>query len=174
MSFVIVTIFVGIVFSIVYASWRNGISPMPSSPKAKRAIISLLPENVHGTIYELGSGWGTLVWMLARHYPNHRIIGYETSLIPYLFSRLALLFLRFPNVEIRRHDFFAVELTGAGLVVCYLYPKAMEMLTSKFFSELTPGCVVVSNTFALPGWVPDSSFDIGDVYHSKVYRYTRD
>lgn len=144
---------------------------MPSSVRATRALVTLLPNDVHGTIYELGSGWGTLLFPVARCYPNHQVIGFETSWIPYFFSRIVLLFCGLPNVEIRRQDFFAADLSEAGLVVCYLYPGAMKKLAVKLSKGLPTGSYVISNTFAMPGWPPESTLDIGDLYHTKIYRY---
>ena len=49
------------VLTIVYVSWRNGISPMPASAPVRRAVVTAirkLPER--GLLVEAGSGWGTL------------------------------------------------------------------------------------------------------------------
>lgn len=161
----------GIVLSVVYWSLRNGISPMPTSPKAKRCLLSVLPDKLEGTLYELGSGWGTLLFSLAEKYPQSFAVGIENSHLPFWASRTLLKFRRLPNVRLLRKDFFDVPLEEAGLVVCYLFPGAMSRLKEKFEKELRPGTWVVSNTFAVPGWTPVDVVDVRDLYRSKIYLY---
>lgn len=164
-------IFVMIIFSVVYWSIRNGISPMPTSPKARRKLLDVLHLELDGVIYELGSGWGTLAFPLARLYPKCQVIGFETSLIPFWFSKVRQCVMRLPNLQLRREDFFQVTLQDASLVVCYLYPGAMRRLGVKFLEELKPGTWVVSNTFSIPGWRAIEVVEVGDLYYSKIYLY---
>jgi hypothetical protein len=160
-----------LVTSLVMWSLRNGISPMPSSPKAKKAILSMIPEKSPGTIYELGCGWGSLLIPLAKQHAECHIIGFETSFIPYWFCRLRLAFLRLPNVNVQRQDFYFTSLEGASLVVCYLYPEAMRKLKYKFLAELDPKALIISNTFAIQEWIPKKVIVLNDLYHSKIYLY---
>jgi hypothetical protein len=160
-----------ILISLVVWTIRNGISPMPTSAKAKSCMLSVLPSEFQGTIYELGSGWGTLLLPLAEKYPDSQVIGFETSLLPFWFSCLRLKLAGCSNVQLQRKDFFKENLADAALVVCYLYPGAMEKLKHKFETELPSGAYVISNTFAVPGWIPERKVDIGDLYHNKIYLY---
>lgn len=159
------------ILSIVIWSVRNGISPMPTSPLAKKRIMEALPLKVDGVIYELGSGWGTLVFPLAKKYPNCRVIGIESSPVPYYFSKFRQLFMPVRNLELLRCNLMEISIKDAGLVVCYLYPGAMNKLKTKFEKELKPGTWVLSNTFAVPGWDPYRAYDIGDIYSTKIYLY---
>lgn len=168
-----VCLLINFAISIVIWSIRNGIAPMPSSPKAKKTILISLPQEINGSIYELGSGWGTLLIPLARHYPLHRLIGVESSPIPYFFSKAYARLLRIQNITVLRQDFFHLPLGQAGLIVCYLYPEAMRKLKNKFEDELSPGTWVISNTFALPGWTPIHVYEVNDIYHSKIYFYQK-
>ena len=157
--------------SIVLWSIWNGIAPMPSSYKAQRKIEELLPRLVQGPIYELGSGWGTLAFLLAKRYPHQPVIGYETSPIPFWISRILLKFKYLHNLTLKRKDFFEVPLNDASLVVCYLYPGAMHRLKVKFERELQPGTWILSNTFAIPGWTPVQMAVVEDLYRTKIYLY---
>lgn len=159
-----------IVGSIVHHSIKNGISPMPTSNKAKHAIFSLLPD-INGKIYELGSGWGTLAFPLAKYYPKSQVIALESSSIPLYLSKFLQTFIKRPNLVFLRNDFFDVDLGNAQLIVCYLYPGAMLHLKDKFERELSPGTYIISNTFAIPEWKPLKVIETNDLYHSKVYLY---
>lgn len=161
-----------IIGSIVFWSLRNGISPMPTSPKVKQCLLAHLPhlEN-RGVIYELGSGWGTLAFPLAERFPDYPVIGLETSLVPFVVSKWFLMFKKAPQLRLERKDFFSISLKNATMLVCYLYPEAMRKLKTKFEMELQPGTWVISNTFAIPGWDPLEMYEVDDLYHTKIYLY---
>lgn len=170
---IIICVLSTILLSVVVWSIKNGISPMPSTSKAKKAILESSPSVVQGTICELGSGWGTLVLPLALRYPQCVVIGYESSPIPFFFSKIRACFSRRKNLILLRRDFFKESLSDAALVVCYLYPEAMRILRKKFEDELRPGTIIISNTFGIPGWEPIEVHIIDDMYKTKVYLYRR-
>lgn len=174
--FILTCFFVSILFfsflSIVYWSLRNGIVPMPTASKVKRALFEqALPKEVPGIIYELGSGWGTLAFPLAKHYPRHQIFACESSIVPYAVSKIAALFMRRKNLFLLRKDFFKINLNDGGLIICYLYPEAMRKLKEKFKNELKPGALILTHTFAIPGWEPSRVYIVNDLYHTKIYLY---
>ena len=160
--------------SIVIYSLLLGISPMPSSKKAKEAIIRLLPKNIEdGVIYELGSGWGGLAFRLAKKYPKAKIIAFELSPIPFLISRMRQLALRRANLIILWKNFYDWNLSDAGAIVCYLFPGAMRNLAPKFRRELPIHCMIISNTFALPDWKSDPPLFLDDLASTPIYVYQR-
>lgn len=165
-------LFLLIIILALVVAWtvKNGISPMPSSTKASKVIASLLPD-VEGPVYELGSGWGHLLLPLCKKYPHQPVVGIESSPIPYLFSKVLFIFLKRPNLSLIRQDFFTRPLNDASLVVCYLYPGAMKQLRDKFQRELKPGTLIISNTFAVPGWKPEKTVTLDDMYCTKIYLY---
>ncbi len=146
---------------------------MPSTPKAQKAILSLIPR-IDGTIYELGSGWGNLAFALSRKHPESQVIGIENSWIPFIFSQSFAFFFSYPNLSLKRENFFDTPLNSASLVVCYLYPGAMEKLCEKFTRELRPGTYIISNTFALPNWRAQKVITLNDLYQTKIYLYRTD
>ena len=144
---------------------------MPSSRPAVREILRLATPTRPGPLYELGAAWGSLALPLARVFPDRQIIAYEVSTIPWLFLRLRVRFSRLNNIEVVRGNFFRDNLGQAAVVVCYLYPGSMVRLSTKLKSELSPGTVVVSNTFSLPGWEADQQTQLNDLYQTKIYRF---
>ncbi|HEY4831944.1 MAG TPA: SAM-dependent methyltransferase, partial [Waddliaceae bacterium] len=88
---------------------------MPTSRKAKILLLGAIPPNHAGKIIELGSGWGTLLFPLAKQHPHSMIIGYELSPIPYLFSKLRHYLEPMPNIKIYRKDFFQIFLNDASI-----------------------------------------------------------
>jgi hypothetical protein len=161
-------ILLGLLFSIVFWTVRANISPVPTSPKVLKVLFQELPEQLEGTILELGSGWGTLTRMIARKYPQSSIIGYEISPIPYFISKFLC---RDPHCRFVLTDFFNESFADASCIICYLYPAAMQRLGEKFLSELAPRVLIVSHTFAIPGWEPEKIVEVDDLYRSKLYFY---
>lgn len=157
--------------TIVLYTYLYGISPTPSSPAARSLILKAIPKQSTGKIYELGSGWGTLALPVARRCRQNQVIAYEISPLPYLLSKLLLRLLPLPNLHIYRKNFMHQHLGDASVIICYLYPKAMEKLKEKFNQELIPGTLIISNSFAVPGWKPSQVLEIKDMYKSKIYIY---
>jgi precorrin-6B methylase 2 len=139
--------------TIVIYSLRVGITPMPSSRKARNAILRLLRQDtVPATVYELGAGWGTLAVAIAKSLPGARVVAIELSPIPFLFAKVYAALRDCRNVTLVRKDFLRTDISDADAVVCYLYRGAMIKLGPKLQSQLRPGARVISNTFSLPGW----------------------
>ncbi len=159
-----------ILLSICYWTIKNGISPMPTSRKVQRALIKALPDTVTGPIVELGSGWGNLAYSLAKKYEMSEVIGYETSPIPYIVSKLIF---RRNNLCFIRRDFFTEPFQDGSMAVCYLYPGAMQKLKLKLEKEAPHDLLVVTHTFAIPGWVPVKTMEVDDLYRTKIYFYKR-
>jgi len=148
---------------------------MPTPKKARQEIIRLLPKDHNGTIFELGSGWGTLVFPISKHYPKCKVLGFEASPVPWIISiLLQKVFFRFSNLCIFRRDFFDTSLKEASLIVCYLYPGAMQRLKEKFQTELKPGTLIVPYTFSVPEWKPFKVYEMDDFYCSRLYLYIKD
>ena len=156
--------------SIVWFTIKIGISPMPSSRKAKRAILRASEEAGDGVIIELGSGWGGLLFGLARKYPERQVVGYELSWLPWLYSHLYKIFCRLHNVEIHRQNFLAADISPASLLVCYLFPEGMIELQKKL-TEAGSDALLISSTFAFPDHEPIETIRLDDLYNTPIYVY---
>lgn len=157
--------------SLIYFTLRLGIGPMPSSARARERLLSAIPPDTRGEIHELGSGWGHLAFPLARRFPGCTVMASELSWVPYLLSRLLHRLRPLENLELHRRDFFQAPLHRARVVVCYLFPGAMERLKAKLAAELPAGALVVTNTFALRGWEPWAVHELGDLFSTRIYVY---
>jgi len=161
--------------SVALTTVLTGSPPTPTSPAVRRAVLELLPARLPGgeaaPIIELGAGWGGLSLALAKRYPDRAVIGLEISPLPWLVSRLRLVFQPRPNLRLRFGDFRKCELSGNGLVVCYLSANLLAELRGKLEAELPAGALVVSSTFAIPDWQPVDRVTARDLYKSPVYLY---
>ena len=168
---IVIALALAALISIVLTSLRAGISPMPSSRKAQKAIISAIPPNTHGLIIDLGSGWGNVAFSLARSFPQATVRGVELSLIPWAVSRIGAALWGPSNLDIERGNFQDIPIEGAEVVVCYLYPGAMKSLKTKFEEELMPNTLIISNTFGITDWEPEEVITLNDIHQTPIYRY---
>ena len=157
--------------SIVWWTLRTGISPMPSSKKAVDAMITLIPPDFEGVAVELGSGWGTVGVAMADRFPKAKFIGYELSPLPWLSSWIRTKVTSRHNLSFKRVNFTSTDLSGAQLVICYLYPGGMARLAGQLERELQSQTTVVSNTFRIPGWTPIRTIELKDLYRTPIYQY---
>lgn len=158
--------------SILFYTLRTGVPPMPSHPSARRAVFRLIPEDFSpGTIYELGCGWGGIAFELAARYPKARIVAFELSPIPWFVCHVRKFFQRRSNLVIHRADFLKSDLSDADLVFCYLMVAPMRGLERKLTSNLQPGSLVITSTFAFPEWTAESVETVPEATSAQVYRY---
>lgn len=149
----------------------TGISPVSSTRQSRKRMLRSIPADQGGTIYELGAGWGAVAFPLARRCPDATVVAYELSPVPWLYMKLCRMLFGPHNLKVRRRNFFRENLEKASLVVCYLYPGAMEKLSSKLVLELEPRARVISNTFAIPSWTPQLVQNLEDVMCPQVFHY---
>jgi SAM-dependent methyltransferase len=162
------------VLSIVYASWKNGISPMPSSAHVRRVVIAemnRLIERERVLIVEAGSGWGTLALHVAKNSAGRQVIGIENSSIPFWISKLMARLNQQTDVTFIRGDMYNYPFKNVNVVLCYLYPGAMKRLSKLLYDQLQPEAIIISVCFALPDWQPVRVITCGDLYRTKVYVY---
>jgi len=157
--------------SVVWSTLRFHISPMPSSPRARRAILSWIPAGTTGEIFELGAGWGSLAIPIARQCAHAHVVACEGSPVPYLVCCLRKLLRPAPNLTLRFGDFSGVDLSRASGVVTYLWTGGMAQLAPKLVRELQPGSWVISSTFAWRGREATDEQTLDDIFRTKIYRY---
>ncbi len=168
MSVVLVLILVASVLVFV-GTLRTGAPPMPTRPLVRDAMLRLLPEEA-SEIHELGAGWGGVALAAARARPHATLHAGESALQPRAVAaaRARLSGLR---VEVHRRDLFTADLTRADAALTYLHGDLMARLGPHLQAALPEGAVVVSNSFALPGWTPEAEVVLGDALHTRVMRY---
>jgi hypothetical protein len=168
---VLITCIVAAGIFIVMASMKTGIPPSPSSGKAVRVMTKAIENSGTGPIVDLGSGWGSLVIAFAKKYPQRQVIGYELSLVPWLFSYIRKYVSQLNNLTLYREDFLNADLSHASVLTCYLFPLGMVSLKEKLERDRITDVLIVSSTFALPTSEPTRVVRVKDIYRTPVYLY---
>jgi hypothetical protein len=130
---------------------------VPTRMDVVEAMLSLGRVSGSDLLYDLGSGDGRIPITAAHRYGT-RGVGYE--LIPWLVEH------SYENadsagvrhlVEFRAEDLFRADLTKPSVVTLFLLPEVNLMLRPRLLRDLRPGSRVVSNTFHMGDWQPDST-----------------
>lgn len=171
MGAAVVAIAVVVAALVVVWSFITGISPMPSSRAQVEAVMSLVPSDTTGSIYELGAGWGGLAVALAHRHPRCQVVAYELSPVPYAYLRVRQALRGPTNLRVERRDFLNAPLGEAAVLVSYLYPRAMERLSVALAFRARHGALLITHTFAVRGWEPEQRLELNDLYRTPVYRY---
>lgn len=138
-------------------------------------MLALVDKTGSTSIIDLGSGWGHFVIRAAKRYPHRNVIGYELSLMPWLVSALLKKIFSLTNLTLHRQNFDLAKLTpasdSASVLVCYLFPRAMENINHRLAIEKHNVTYLISNNFALPSHQPYKVEHINDLFKSPIYLY---
>ena len=170
-ALIVLAVEIALVIPLFVYMARTGISPVPTTRQARRAAFAAMPDRLEGTLYDLGAGWGTVAFPLAKRFPENRVVAIELSPVPWLFMLLRARLSRRSNLVIRRRDFLKETLGDAGLVFVYQYPSLVATLQAKLAAEARPGTLVILNGCPLPDWHPERATEVDDLILSNVFVY---
>ncbi|MHB1909411.1 MAG: SAM-dependent methyltransferase [Nitrososphaerales archaeon] len=145
--------------------WGAGFQPTPKKDIELAAKLLKLQEGM--TVYDLGSGTGSVVILLAKKY-KVRCVGIEVDPLKSTISRLRIA--RHKDlknlIEIQRKNFFKADFTKADCVYLFLSggTLVMEKLARKLVSELKSGTKIVSYIHVFKGVEPEI-----EEGHVKIY-----
>lgn len=126
---------------------------VPSFGQEKKYIVEtvgkiLSDTNEPKTILDPGCGTGSLLISFAKKYPNHKFIGIEWGLIPYLITKLKARKLK--NLTVVQNDMFKCSFKEADIIVCFLMQPLMEKFGNKIKKDAKKNLVIYSNSFEIP------------------------
>lgn len=161
--------------SAILSMMRLRVVPLPSSPIAVKKLIEELKEKT-GDITEIGSGYGYMLFNLAKAFPERQIVGIEISFIPFLFSSIIRILGRFKNVRIYYGDAFKiipkknikVDIAIAYLITGNKINKSLEELYYNRISKL-----LILNTYPLKNIPATRVTPRLDIFKSSLYFYEK-
>ncbi len=151
--------------------WRTDRSRVPlylSNRPTADALTALLPATP-AMVVDLGCGDGGLLYRLALARPDCHFVGYEHAPLPWAWARISCR--RLSNIEIRYGDFWSQPLGDYALAYAFLSPDPMPRLWDKARTEMKPGALLVSNSFAIPDVAPAKAIDVGDGRRTRLHCY---
>jgi len=163
-----------LVLLVVYwSTFRTQVPLYLSSNKVWHALEGFLPPEPVFRFVDLGSGLGGVLTHLASVRPDGLYIGVESAPLPFLWSWLRIKFGGHRNCKVHWGSIWDDKLEACNLgqydvVFAYLSPVPMERLWRKARTEMRPGSVFISSTFAVPEQVPHDTVQVDDLHRSKL------
>lgn len=152
-----------------WTSFRTQAPLYLTNRRTVAAMADLLPQTRPLHVLDVGSGTGSLLRPLARSHPDCRFRGIEMAPGPWMIGRL--LSRGLPNLDWRHGDLFALDWADYDVVYAFLSPAPMPAVWHKARTEMRPGALLVSNSFAVPECQADLVVDIGDRRGTRLYGY---
>ena len=142
---------------------RKGAPYVPTPEHVVLRLLTLAEVSSDDVVYDLGSGDGRMIILAAKEF-GARGVGVEIdSQLVQTARRRARKAGVSHLVEFRRGDLFDTNLDDATVVTLYLWPDMNNRLRPKLQRELDPGDRVVSHSFDIDGWSPDTTVTLKDV-----------
>lgn len=147
-------IFLGLA-GVYWTSYRTQVPLFLSSAGTIDALAGLLPADRAFRFVDLGCGTGTVLARLCRRFPLASFTGVELAPLPFAIGWLRSL-MNARRYRMSRQDLWQCDLASQDVVYAFLSPVPMAELWRKARTEMRPGTLFVSNTFAVPGVAPDA------------------
>jgi len=161
---------ISFLLSEFYGILFRGYAPLVST---KTDILDKIVKEIElasgAKVFELGAGSAGFLRAVEKKFPATVLTGVEYSFWPWLTTKLQLAW-RKSKIRIIKGDLFKINLREADLIYCYLNPKMMRALESKFKAECKPGTEIISQAFPLPDLAPIKVLESGG--HSKIFFYS--
>lgn len=159
-----------VVLALLYWNSARGQVPLYlSNAMTARAVLALLPQNRPATLIDAGCGTGSLLARVARARPDCRVIGLENAPLPWLVAWVRTGRLR--NCHVRFGNLWASSFAEADVVYAFLSPVPMPRLWEKLCAQMKPGTMLVSNSFDVPGVVPEQVVEVADRRGTRLFCY---
>ncbi len=133
-------------------------------------LVKVSPKDV---VYDLGCGDGRLLFA-ALEKGAGEVVGIDIDPARVLASNTAAKEKGLDGkATFIEKDVMEADLSGASVIFCYLLTTASAALKPKFEKELRPGTKVVMESFPVPGWKAERTYEMthGFGYRS-FYLYT--
>lgn len=161
-----------ILLLLVYRGTLSGQAPLFLSNRETAAALARLTADRPGMRFaDLGAGVGSVVLALAGERPDARFTGVENAPLVWAAGRLRSG--ARSNCEWRWGNLWDTDLAAFDVVYAFLSPAPMADLWQKVESEMRPGTLFVSNSFAVPGIEPTSLLEVADSRRTRLYCYQR-
>jgi precorrin-6B methylase 2 len=134
--------------------WGAGYAP--TSSKEIQNVAKLLNLKSDDTFYDLGSGYGRMIFAMAERY-HAKCIGIEVDLVKCKWTSFMIRRKKLEDrVKVVQSNFLKANLRDAEKVFIFLsrVTDIMEKLQTKMWSEMKPGSLVVSYTHQFKNWSP--------------------
>ena len=150
---------------------------VPTPEAVVERMLAMAQIDKNDILYDLGCGDGRIVITAAKKY-GIRGVGIDIDPMRISESNANALYAGVENlVEFQLQDVLKVDFSEATVLMVYLLPESLRLLRPMFDTMLSPGTIVVSHNYAVPGWelkeIDYTSIDKTDDDFHTIYVYRR-
>jgi SAM-dependent methyltransferase len=161
-----------ILLLLVYRGALSGQVPLYlSNADTATALAELIADRRPLRFLDLGAGVGSVLRPLATTRQDASFTGIENAPATWLAGRLRTAGLA--NCDWRWGDIWQARLADYDVVYAFLSPAAMPALWQKVETEMPPGSLFISNSFAVPDIEASEIFEVDDGRKTRLYCYRR-
>ncbi len=157
-------VFLAAFLLILLLNWNSLGERVPlylSGAPTRQRLVALLSERAPDFRFvDLGCGPGGTLLHLARRFPQAHFVGVETAPLPFAIAWLRCL--GRGNCRVRYQSLWRTRLDQFEVAYCFLSPAPMAALWDKARGEMAAGAWLISNSFEVPGVVPDRLIELHD------------
>lgn len=173
--FVIVTFFfiLALIYSIIliiefFRTKFFKFSPTVTTHKTiQKEIINFLNKlDYKINLLDIGSGYGDLLFNIAKNVKNINLTGYEISKMAYYISKMRNKYL---NIELIYDDIKHLETYNYNVIIAFLFKKQHRELLY-LYRKFSMGTLIISNTFIIPFSEKDCFKLINTIYIPLINR----
>jgi SAM-dependent methyltransferase len=157
-----------LVLALVFSNTTRGRVPLYLTNAETASVLKDLMRDRSATrVLDLGCGLGGVVRALDGE--GRKASGVENAPAVYLAARF--LSAVTGRGEIRRGDLWKTDVSQEDVVYAFLSPAPMAALWQKLSTEMKPGSLFVSNSFAVPDVDPDEIWELSDSRKTRLFLY---
>lgn len=153
-----IIVLIGLIILISAAAAGLSAAPwLPTKAKDREHLLEELHLKYGQKVVDLGCGDGSLLFAVARRFPNVNCVGYDISLFPLIIAWARRDVFRknyYKRVRIKFGNLFKAPINDADVVFVFLLSKSYPRLIEKFRRELKDDAMVVVEAWPLPGIEP--------------------
>lgn len=154
---------------VYWNSFRTQVPLFLSNQQTVEQCVAWLPNDKPLRVLDMGSGTGSFARTLALLRPAWQVVGIENAPIPFWLSRW--LGRNQANLQLLRGDFWQHGVAHYDIVYAFLSPVPMPALWEKLRHEMRPNTLLISNSFIVPGAVPEMVLEVRDRRQTQLYCY---
>ncbi len=145
---------------------------LPTKPSQRRHLVENLEVSPQARIIDLGCGDGSVLFALAKKYPQATCVGYDISLLPLAIAwfRKLIGWRQYANVLIYFGNLFTAKISSFDIIIVFLLAKSYPKLQKKLTAELAPEARVIIEAWPLASLQPTQTIQSPGLL--PVYIYT--
>jgi hypothetical protein len=158
------------VLLLVFGGTVKGDPPLfLSSTAVVDSVSQLITQESALHFAELGAGIGTVTVPLAKYHPHLNINAWELAPLPWAINVWRSR--HYANSTCYRCNLWSCDFNQYDVIFVFLSSAVLPELGTKLESAMRPGSLLISSSFAIPHWKPETIKQVNDLAKTQLFCY---